>query len=89
LRDISVSAWKILSMYAFSNLFRLTAGTEFAMQPYQPEDAIFTQGRDYSLPRQEVEKEDGVTLMCVQAIAGAAAADAQKQEEGQQVQSYD
>ena len=53
LRDISVSAWKIMSMFAFSNLFRLTAGTEFAMQPYQPEDAIFTQGRDYCLPRQE------------------------------------
>jgi hypothetical protein len=49
LRDISVSAWKIMSMFAFSNLFRLTAGTEFAMQPYQPEDAIFTQGRDYCL----------------------------------------
>ena len=49
LRDISVSAWKIMSMFAFSNLFRLTAGTEFAMQPYQPEDAIFTQGRDYRL----------------------------------------
>jgi hypothetical protein len=52
LRDISVSAWKIMSMFAFSNLFRLTAGTEFAMC-YQPEDAIFTQGRDYRLPRQE------------------------------------
>jgi len=90
LRDISVSAWKILSMYAFSNLFRLTAGTEFAMQPYQPEDAIFTQGRDYSLTRQDHEKK-GATLMCVQVIAEAADAEAvaQKQEEGQQVQSYD
>jgi hypothetical protein len=48
LRDISVYAWKIMSMFAFSNLFRLTAGTEFAMC-YQPEDAIFTQGRDYRL----------------------------------------
>ena len=46
LRDISVSAWKIMSMFAFSNLFRLTAGTEYAMC-YQPEDAIFAQGRDY------------------------------------------
>jgi hypothetical protein len=54
LRDISVSAWKIMSMFAFSNLFRLTAGTEFAMCYYQPEDAIFAQGRDYSMPRQEV-----------------------------------
>lgn len=57
LRDISVSAWKIMSMYAFSNLFRLTQGTEFAMC-YQPEDAIFTQGRNYCLlPRQEAAVE--------------------------------
>ena len=80
LRDISVSAWKILSMYAFSNLFRLTAGTDFATQPYQPEDAIFTQGRDYSLSRQQEDK--GATLMCIQMIAE------EKQEEGQ-VQSYE
>ena len=53
LRDISVSAWQIMSMFAFSNLFRLTQGTEFAIQ-YQPEDAIFSQGRDYCLPRQSV-----------------------------------
>jgi hypothetical protein len=53
LRDISVSAWRIMSMFAFSNLFRLTQGTEFAIQ-YQPEDAIFSQGRDYCLPRQSV-----------------------------------
>jgi len=51
LRDISVSAWRILSMLAFTNLFRLTAGTEFSI--YQPNDAIFTQGCDYKLPRQE------------------------------------
>jgi len=52
LRDVSVSAWKILSMYAFSNLFRLLEGSEYASY-YKPEDAIFTQGRIYSLPRQE------------------------------------
>lgn len=52
LRDISVSAWRVLSMYAFSNLFRLLEGTDFALY-YQPDDAIFTQGRDYCLPRQE------------------------------------
>ncbi len=93
LRDISISAWKILSMYAFSNLFRLTAGTEFAMHPYQPEDAIFTQGRDYSLTRQG---QNPTTMMCVQAIAQADAdadadADAmvsQKHEESA-VKSYD
>ena len=52
LRDISVYAWRVMSMFAFSNLFRLTAGTDFDI--YQPEDAIFTQGRDYTLrPRYE------------------------------------
>jgi hypothetical protein len=51
LRDISVSAWRIMSMFAFSNLFRLTQGTEFAIQ-HHPEDAIFAQGRDYCIPRQ-------------------------------------
>ena len=47
LRDISVTAWRVMSMYAFSNLFRLTEGSEFAI--YTPEEAIFTQGRDYTL----------------------------------------
>ena len=70
LRDISVSAWKIMSMFAFSNLFRLTAGTEFAMQPYQPEDAIFTQGRDYRLQPTVLEH------CCVGANRWEAAADA-------------
>jgi hypothetical protein len=59
LRDISVTCWKILSMFAFSNLFRLTEGTDFATM-YRPEDAIFTQGRDYNLtiPRYEQEAAD-------------------------------
>jgi len=54
LRDISFSARRILSMYAFSNLFRLLEKTEFAVY-YQPDDAIFTQGRDYlaQMPREE------------------------------------
>ena len=51
LRDISVNAWRIMSMMAFSNLFRLTAGTKFAIHP---DDAIFTKGRDYGLPSQKV-----------------------------------
>jgi hypothetical protein len=46
MRDISVSVWKIMSMFAFSNLFRLTEGTDFA---YKPEDAIFTDGQVYTL----------------------------------------
>ncbi len=50
LRDISVTAWRIMSMFAFSNLFRLAAGTDFSI--YTPDDAIFTQGRDYKLSSQ-------------------------------------
>ena len=58
LRDISVQSWRIMSMLAFSNLFRLTEGTEFSTM-YRPEDAIFAQGRDYSLiPRQEAATMD-------------------------------
>lgn len=54
LRDISVNAWRIMSMMAFSNLFRLTAGTKFAIHHQHPDDAIFTQGRDYGLPTEKV-----------------------------------
>jgi hypothetical protein len=52
LRDISVSAWRVMSMLAFCNLIRLAEGTDFTTI-YSPEDAIFSQGRDYSMPRQE------------------------------------
>jgi hypothetical protein len=48
LRDISVSAWRMLTMFAFSNLFRLTERSEFATF-YQPNDAIFAQGYCYRL----------------------------------------
>jgi hypothetical protein len=47
LRDISVDAWRMMSMLAFCNLFRLTEGTDFAI--YNQEDAIFSRGRDYTL----------------------------------------
>lgn len=63
LRDISGSAWRILSMFAFSNLFRLTAGTEFSI--YQPDNAIFTQGHTHNLPRQEAATAD-----CLVTIVG-------------------
>jgi len=53
LRDISVAAWRIMSMFAFSNLFRLTEGTEFSVLQ-QPDDAIFTQGRDYTLQQSTI-----------------------------------
>ena len=72
LRDISVSAWKILSMYAFSNLFRLLEGSEYASY-YKPEDAIFTQGRDYCLPRQEAKADaEAVAVMQFPSIHSAA-----------------
>lgn len=45
LRDISVAAWRMMSMLAFCNLIRLTEGTDFTIN--NPEDAIFSQGRDY------------------------------------------
>ena len=81
LRDISVSAWRIMSMFAFSNLFRLTEGTEFAMQ-YRPEDAIFTQGRDYGLHGQAeatvaAETAAVAAAEAAEAEAEAAAADAE------------
>lgn len=43
LRDISASAWGMMSMLAFCNLFRLTAGTDFAMHT-PADDSIFLQG---------------------------------------------
>jgi hypothetical protein len=67
LRDISVSACKIMSMFAFSNLFRLTAGTDFDI--YHPEDAIFTQGRDYCIiPSISSGDRDRERLACVSSV---------------------
>ena len=58
LRDISASAWRVMSLCACSNLFRLTHGTDFAV--YDPEDAIFTQIHipTYSLIRHEPQEEE-------------------------------
>ena len=72
LRDISVSAWRIMSMFAFSNLFRLTQGTEFAIQ-YQPDDAIFTQGRDYGLHGQTAAATVATAAADAEATADAEA----------------
>ena len=54
LRDISVACWRLMAMFAFSNLFRLTEGSDFSI--YQHDDAIFTQGREYRqvIPQHEV-----------------------------------
>ena len=48
LRDISSAAWGMMTMFAFSNLFRLTHGTDFELTPINPDDAIFSnQGRPF------------------------------------------
>lgn len=61
LQGISIQASKVLSVFAFSNLFRLTHGTEFAV--YDPEDAIFTQSHvpSYSPQRQHPAEETSCT----------------------------
>ena len=87
LRDISVAAWRIMSMYAFSNLFRLTEGTDFAIY-YKPEDAIFTQGRDYCLPRQEAAVMQFPLTRETMTEAEAVVV-AQKKDAEEEVPSYD
>jgi len=48
LRDLSSAVWSMMSMLAFSNLFRLTQGTDFETSPINPDDAIFSnQGRPF------------------------------------------
>ena len=88
LRDISVAAWRIMSMYAFSNLFRLTEGTDFAIY-YKPEDAIFTQGRDYCLPRQEAAAVMQFPLTRETMTEAEAVVVAQKKDAEEEVPSYD
>jgi hypothetical protein len=44
LRDISVNAWRMMSMLAFCNLYRLTEGTDFAIDRPDEDDSIFLQG---------------------------------------------
>ena len=88
LRDISVAAWRIMSMYAFSNLFRLTEGTDFSIY-YKPEDAIFTQGRDYCLPRQEAAAVMQFPLTRETMTEAEAVVVAQKKDAEEEVPSYD
>jgi hypothetical protein len=59
LRDISVSAWRMISMLAFCNLIRLAEGTDFTSIYRSPDHAIFSQGRDYV--RQEEEEVPATT----------------------------
>ena len=68
LRDISVAAWRIMSMLAFCNLIRLAEGTDFTIN--NPDDAIFSKGRDYLLvPRQEAATMDWSAAATVDADA--------------------
>jgi hypothetical protein len=62
-------------------------GSEYASY-YQPEDAIFTQGRDYCLPRQEavvmqfpMSSSDDESMTKEQGATSAAAAAAAGEEE--------
>ena len=92
LRDISVHAWRIMSMMAFSNLFRLTAGTKFAIHHQHPDDAIFTQGRDYGFPSQSVAEVSFHRTATAAAAAEAEAeaeADEQKQQQEEEIPEYD
>lgn len=67
LRDVSVAAWRIMSMLAFCNLIRLTEGTDFTIN--NPDDAIFSQGRDYLL----VLRQEAATMdWSAAAVAGEA-----------------
>lgn len=46
--ELSKSAWSFMSLLAFSNLFRLTKGTDFEIAPINPDDAIFSnRGRPF------------------------------------------
>jgi hypothetical protein len=48
LQNISQSAWSTMSLIAFTNLYRLTQGTDFEMDPVNPDDAILAnQGRPF------------------------------------------
>jgi len=44
LHDISQHAWRIMSVFAFSNLFRFMEGTSYEKNPINPDDAIFSNG---------------------------------------------
>jgi hypothetical protein len=67
LRDVSVAAWRMMSMLAFCNLIRLAEGTDFTIN--NPDDAIFSQGRDYSLiPRQEAATMDWSAAEAAEAV---------------------
>lgn len=74
LRDISASAWKVMSLFACSNLFRLTHGTDFAV--YDPEDAIFTQSRTHVHSLVAPRKPGEILFSCAAAEAEAAEAEA-------------
>jgi hypothetical protein len=48
LHNISQAAWGTMSLFAFTNLYRLTKGTDFEMNPVNPDDAILSnRGRPF------------------------------------------
>jgi hypothetical protein len=48
LHKISQVAWSTMSLFAFTNLYRLTKGTDFEMNPVNPDDAILSnRGRPF------------------------------------------
>lgn len=48
LQNISHVAWSTMSLLAFTNLYRLTQGTDFEMVPVNPDDAILSnRGRPF------------------------------------------
>jgi hypothetical protein len=49
LHNISQAAWGTMSLFAFTNLYRLTKGTDFEMNPVNPDDAILSnRGRPFA-----------------------------------------
>jgi len=44
LYEISQNAWRMMSMFAFCDLFRFMEGTSYIQYPIKPDDAIFSNG---------------------------------------------
>ena len=42
--EISQNAWRMMSMFAFCDLFRFMEGTSYIQHPIKPDDAIFSNG---------------------------------------------
>jgi hypothetical protein len=49
--EISQQSWRMMSMFAFSNLFRYMEGSTFAKNPIVPEDSIFANRGRFFKPK--------------------------------------